>query len=544
MAQVETAVLARAREHYRRRAWSQAFRGLRAAHAAAPLGPDDLERLATSAYLIGRDDDYLDALERAYQAHLQCGQRLAGARCAFWLGMRLLMRGDAGRASGWFARGERLADEEGGECVERGYLLLPVAERWLRSGDNDRGFAAAATAVQIAQRFADADLLACALHQQGRALLEQGDMTRGLALLDETMLAVAGGDLSPIVTGLMYCSVIAACQRVFAVDRAREWTFALSRWCEEQSEMVEFTGVCQAHRAQILRMHGLWQEALDSAARVLEVAASATAAGEACYETAEIRRLRGELAAAEGAYQDASRYGREPQPGLALLRLAQGRVEAATAAIRRVAASPGPPCDRVQVLAAYVEIMLAAGDLAAAHAGCDELVAVAVRLDADAVRATAAYAHGTIDVAEHDAKAAIACLRDALAIWQAIDAPYRAARTRLAIALACRALGDEDGVRLELEAANAVFERLGARPDVVHVETLQRGVHAGAARDLTRRELEVLRLVATGQRNKEIAATLALSEKTIDRHVSSILAKLCVSSRAAATAYAHRNRLL
>ena len=540
--------LEKAREQYGRRAWTRAFASLTAADRVSGLGPEDLERLAMSSYLIGRDDDYLDALDRAHHAFLAAGDKLRAVRCAFWLGLRLMFRGETGRSTGWLARAERLIEAENGGCVERGYLLLCPATESLRAGDLASAYASATTALQIADRGGDCDLRTCALHLQGCVLLQQGQIARGLALLDEVMLAVTAGTLSPIVTGLMYCSVIDACQRVFAAGRAREWTLALSRWCDEQSEMVAFTGICLAHRTQVLRLHGAWDEALAAARRIFEPGAKiadGSAAAIACYEAGEIHRLRGELAAAEDAYRNASRHGREPQPGLGLLRLAQGRAPVAVAAIRRMTGATAGESERLELLPAYVEIMIAAGDVAAAHEACDELDTIAARLTTEVVTATAAQARGTLELAEHDAYAALTSLRRALAVWQAIDAPYAAGRARVSLALACGALGDEDGAALELDAARALFERLGARPDVEAVEKIRQQQASGAtAHGLTPRELEVLQLLATGKTNRQIAAALALSEKTIDRHVSNILAKLCVPSRAAATSYAYRNRLL
>ena len=354
----ETVELEAARAQCARRAWAQAFDALRAADRATGLCAEDLERLALSAYLTGRDDDYLDALDRAYQAHLRAGESLRGVRCAFWIGLRLLFRGDTGRASGWLGRAARLADAEERECVERGYLMLPTAEQSLHAGDSDCAYATATAAVEIAQRFDDPDLLTCALHLQGRVMLRQGHVARGLARLDEAMIAVTAGNLSPIVTGLMYCSVIDACQRVFAAGRAREWTFAMSRWCEEQSEMVAFTGVCFAHRAQIMRLHGSWHEALAQTRRAWErrnQGAARSAVAEASYEAGEIHRLRGDFAEAETAYRNANRHGREPQPGLALLRLAQGRMPVAAAAIRRATGTAADVLERIRLLPAYVD---------------------------------------------------------------------------------------------------------------------------------------------------------------------------------------------
>ena len=305
------------REHYERRAWTQAFEALAAADERALCAPT-ISSAATAAYVLGREDDYMKALDRAHQSHLHAGAKSCSARCAFWLGLHLFLRGETGRATGWLARAERLTQNE--DCVERGYLLLLPAEQSLRSHDLDSAHSTATAAIDIAERFGDPDLLTCALHLQGRVLLRRGQVARGLTLLDEVMLAVTAGTLSPIVTGLMYCSVIEACQQVLAAGRAREWTFALARWCEEQSEMVAFTGVCLAHRAQIMRLQGAWSEALCEARRAAERAAlvvNRPAAAAAWYEAGEVHRLRGEFAAAENAYRNASRNGREPQPGLA-----------------------------------------------------------------------------------------------------------------------------------------------------------------------------------------------------------------------------------
>jgi ATP/maltotriose-dependent transcriptional regulator MalT len=547
-----TSDLDQARRYHDRRAWSLAFDAFRTADRACELCADDLERFATAAYLVGRDEEYLAALERAHHAHLRQGRPLQGVRCAFWLGLRLLLRGEDGRAGGWFARAERLAGPQAA-CVERGYVLVPAAELAFHGGELEKAAALAASIEEIAGRFADLELLTCAQHVQGRVLLRQGDVARGLARLDEIMLSVTAQSLSPILTGLMYCSVIGACQEICAASRAREWTHALAGWCEQQPEMVAFTAACLVHRAEVMRLHGSWREALceaERAARRDPKLGNPTATATAFYEMGEIHRLRGDYREAEDAYRGASRYGREPQPGLALLRLKQGRPRLAAAAIRRVAGSAGTPLERVKVLLAHVEIMIATGDFGAAHAAADELERIAARFATELIAATAAQARGEIELVDGDAYTALAALRRALGLWQELRAPYHAARARVSIALACRALGDEDGAGLELDAARATFERLEAAPDLAHVDALRTSPTAAptatkmAARGLTPRELEVLRLVATGRTNRQIAADLDLSEKTVDRHVSNIFAKLDVPSRTAATAYAFRHRLL
>jgi len=543
-----TSELEQARQHHARRAWVLAFAAFKNADRASELCAEDLERFAQAAYLAGRDDDYLAALERAHHAHLSQDRRLQSVRCAFWLGLRLLFRGEGGRAGGWFARAERLIESETAACAERGYLLLPAVEHAIRGGDLDKAASIAAAIVEIAERHQDEELLTCSQLDEGLIFIRQGDVARGLARLDELMLAVTANTLSPIVTGLMYCAVIGACQEVCAASRAREWTYALSDWCGQQPEMMAFTASCLAHRAEVMRLHGAWSEALAEAERASrrDPQRDARSTAAAFYEIAEIHRLRGDVPEAEAAYRDASRYGREPQPGLALLRLEQGRAPIAAATIRRVAGTTQPPLDRVKVLPAYVEIMLAVGDLGAAHAAVDELEQTAARFATEFVAAAAAQARGEIEIADGAAHAALVSLHRALDLWQELHAPYPAARVRVAIGIACRALGDEDGGALELDAARAAFERLGAAPDLARVDSLRArapAAHTGA-RGLTRRELEVLKLVASGRTNRQIGADLDLSEKTVDRHVSNIFAKLDVPSRAAATAYAFRHRLL
>ena len=538
--------LDRARQHYRQRAWTDAFQALFRADQEIPLDAEDLELLAMSAYLIGRDDEYLSALERAHHAHLNAGQRACAVRCAFWLGLRLHFREETGRATGWLSRAERLLEPEAGECAERGYLLLPVVEQRIQSGDFESAYAVAADAAAIGERCGDADLIACARHQQGRIRLQQGQVEIGLALLDETMIAVTAGELSPLVTGLMYCSVIQACQQVYAIDRSREWTVALAQWCDGQPDMVAFAGVCQVHRSEIMQFQGAWPDAIEEArracARSQGVNRQATAA--AFYQQAELHRLQGAFAEAEEAYRNASRLGLEPQPGLALLRLAQERTEAAAAAIRRATGATADPLKRMSLLPAYVEIILAAGDIRDARNACQELGEIAQSFDTGVPGAIAAQACGAVDLAEGDAQAALGSLRRAFEVWHRIEAPYAVARARVLIGLACRALGDEDGAGLEIDAARSVFERLGATPDLARIESLLNGAPSGHAYRLTPRELQVLRLVAAGGTNKAIASKLSLSEKTIDRHVSNIFAKLDVPSRTAATAFAYQHKLI
>ena len=543
------------RECYACRRWQEAYRALVGADETAPLDAEDLERLATCAWLVGRDAEFLRLLERLHRIHLDTNDIERAARCTFWLSLGLFLRGDIGQATAWAARGQQLVEDR--DCVERGYLLLSLAEQQIRDGLSDVVETKALTAIGIADCFKDADLAAVARHVHGRLLILRGDSEAGLRRLDETMLAVVAGELSPIVTGLMYCSVIEACQQVYAIGRAREWTQAFSRTCEEQPEMLAFTSTCLVHRSEILQLHGSWAEAMTEACRACEraVQAGRKPPAAARYQQAEIHRLRGEFAEAEEAYRAASELGREPQPGLALLRMAQGRTDAACASMQRLVTATATD-DRLRLatlLPAHLDIMLALGRMDDARRACAELRAIAEMLDADLPRAMAAQAHGTIALAEGDAMAAAGPLRAAFDIWERLEAPYEAARVRVLIGLACRALGDEEASGLEFGAARAAFERLGAQPDLTRLATLAapaapepmpEGEGQSQGHPLTVREREVLRRVALGHTNKAIAAALGLSERTIDRHVSNILGKLDVPSRTAATARAYDRKLL
>jgi DNA-binding CsgD family transcriptional regulator len=539
--------LARGRESFTGRAWMDAYKSLSHADQEATLGAEDLELLATSASMIGRDDDCLDSLERAYRVHLEAGEALRAVRCAFWMGIILLMRGEMARATGWLGRAQRLVEREANDCVERGYLLVPVMLRYEAMGDWEAAYDTATDAAEIGERFGDADLLALTVHEQGCALIQQGQVEEGLGLLDEAMVAVTAGEVSPIVTGIVYCSVISGCQEVYALRRAQEWTAALTRWCEEQPDMVAFSGTCMVHRAEIMELHGAWRYALQEAQqarRRCEQGNNQAAAAQAFYRQGEVHRLQGEFSVAEEAYRDASLYGWEPQPGLALLRLAQGNHDAAAAAIRRVVDETTPPLKRARLLPAHVEIMLAVDDAAEARIACQELQEISIRYESAMLDAMVAHARGAVDLNEGDARAALLSLRPAWRAWQELEVPYEVARVRVLLGLACRALGDDDTASLELEAARDGFARLGAAPDLARIESLTRSATSDHGHRLTRRELQVLRLVAGGETNKAIATELVLSERTVDRHVSNIFTKLGVASRAAATAYAYKHQLV
>jgi DNA-binding NarL/FixJ family response regulator len=539
--------LERGRDAHARRAWTDAHESLLLADEREPLGPEDLELLATSAYMLGRDEEFVRTMERAHHAYAQSGEALRAVRCGFWLALALMLRGEIGRATGWLGRAQRIVDREGRDCVERGYLLVPLMLRQERSAEYDAAYATAAAAVEIGERFAEADLSAIALHVQGYARVRQGRIAEGLVLLDEAMVAVTAGELSPIVTGLVYCSVIESCQEAHALSRAHEWTTALTQWCDEQPDMVSFTGRCLVHRAEIMQLHGAWPAALEEARRAgrrFGQTMSTGGAAMAFYQQGEVHRLRGELELAEKAYREASRCGLEPQPGLALLRLAEGNATAAATAMGRLIDETTEPMKRARLLPVYVEARLAVGDLRAARRACGELDEISEGQESGILGAMAAHARGAVELADGDPRAALLALRPAREVWLELAVPYEAARVRVLIGLACRALGDHDSSALELEAAREAFAALGAALDVTRVDRLAETEPAVDPHGLTARELQVLRLLAAGQTNKAIAGELVLSKRTVDRHVSNIFGKLGVSSRAAATAFAYEHELV
>ena len=517
---------------------------MRADHLA-PLGAEDLERLAISAYMLGREDEWRHVLERAYRAHSEGGEARRAVRCAFWIGIQLALRGETGPATGWLGRAQRLLEREQGECVEQGYMLMPVVFQHEAEGDLEGAVATAPMAAEIGERFADPDLFALAIHTQGDILVRSGRVKEGLGLLDEAMVTVTTEPLSPVVTGIVYCGVILTCEQVYELRRAREWTATLTRWCESQPDLLAFTGRCLVHRAQLMQLQGSWRDALeeaDRAGRRLEKAMNRAAAAKACYLTGEIHRLWGQFEQAEEAYRQASQLGLEPQPGWALVRLVQGNAAAAAAAIRRALSETTDRLTRAGLLPAAVEIMLATGEVDDARSACRELDAIASEYETEMLSALGAHARGAVALAAGDAAAALGSLRRASQAWHELEAPYEAARTRVLVARACQALGDEEAFALELEAARNVFHELGAAPDVAWVAALE-GTPSDA-HGLSARELEVLRLVASGKSNKEIAAVLVISEHTVARHVQNIFNKLGVPSRTAAGAYAFEHDLV
>jgi DNA-binding CsgD family transcriptional regulator len=533
----------RARGSFERRMWGDAFAELSAAHCEGHLDVEDLERLAVAAYMVGRDDACEEAWIAGHHGWLRRNEPEHAARCAFRQALGLFFRGDLAPAMGWVARGGRLLEESRSDCVEQAWLRMLTALPRLFEGDADAG-ASFVEAGEIAERSADSDALMFALLGRGYSLIHEGRVAEGMALLDEAMVSVTADEVSPMLAGIAYCQVIALCQAVFDLRRAREWTEALTRWCGAQPDLVPFRGHCLVHRCEIFQLHGAWADARDSARQACERLAGPPAwdmLGSAHYQLAEIQRLQGELAEAEESYRQASLAGRDPEPGMSMLRLAQGRVDLALPAIRRALDEAEDSIARSRLLPACVEVTLEANDVEAARAVADELARIAAKLDAPYLNALATEASGAVLLVEGDRPAALTKLRAAHRSWRELDAPHQAARVRVLVGVACRQLGDGAGAELEFEAARRVLEELGARPDL---ERLARLVASSRPEGpLSPRESEVLTLVAVGKTNRAIATELFISEKTVARHVSNIFRKLGLSSRAEATAYAYKHGL-
>jgi DNA-binding NarL/FixJ family response regulator len=532
--------IAAARDTFARQAWKDAYVEFRAAEEArAQLDAEDLERVAVCAFMIGKAEESADAWMRAHVQWLRLREVRRAARCTFWLVLDLLTKGERAQARGWLTRTQQVLDASIGSCAEEGLLLVLLGRLRVHEKDIDGAQEAASRAIGLARRFDDSELQVFSRLILAQVVATRGDTAAATALFDEIMVAVTVGDVAPIGVGTVYCAVIEGCHVLLDLGRAREWTEALSRWCDAQPDLVAFRGTCLVHRVELLRLAGAWTQATAEAERACE-----WRAGAAFYQLAELHRLRGRFAEADVAYRQASEYGHTTEPGLPLLRLAQGDRAAAQAAIRRALGEPQPLCTRADVLSAAVEIMIDASDLETARAAADELVALTTHFEARYLRALSAHTSGSLLLAEADAAAALKLLRQAWMDWQEIEAPWEAGRVRVLLGMACRALGDEETARLEFDAARRVFERLGAAPDVARVNGLRAPSAAAGDGTLTSRERQILALIARGMTNRAIADALTISDRTVDRHVSNILTKLDVPSRSAATAYAYEHGLV
>jgi ATP/maltotriose-dependent transcriptional regulator MalT len=542
MAAVE--ILERARTLFAQQAWAESCRLFEAADRDHALDCEDLERLATAAYLAGRDDEGETFRERAHLGFVQRQDLEGAARSAFWLAFSLLQRGSRAPASGWLARAERILEERQLDSVVRGYLLIPSAIERIVRGDPAAACAMFGQSADIARRFDDRDLLALACHGRGRALIRLGQTAEGVAVLDEAMVAVLAGDVSPMLAGDVYCSVLEGCQEIFDLRRAYEWTASMARWCGGQQDLIRYRGECLLYRAEVMQLRGKWSDAAHDAHDACELLQARPVAGAAFYRVAEIHRLRGEFADAERAYTRANECGRKPFPGLSLLRLAQGDTQNAAASIRAVLVSTQARSARARILSAAVDIFLAAGDLDDARAAAAELSELAAALGAPLLVAASSHARGAVLLRENDMDGASAALRTAWEIWRDLEMPYEEAQTRLLMAVVCQRQSNRDGQRLELDAAKRILNQLNAAPALVETAPAPTRRTDRAVGSLSEREVQVLRLLAAGKTNRDIGDELFISEKTVARHVSNIFDKLGVSSRASATAWAYQRNLV
>jgi DNA-binding CsgD family transcriptional regulator len=523
--------------------WGDAFRLFSGVERDA-LDIDDLDRLATASYLTGHDEDAFGYWARAHQMCVDDGAVHRAAYFGMRLGQGLGFKGDFARCRGWIDRTARLLDDAGIDCVEQGYLEYGLAMiRLFEAGDVAGARAHFVQAGKIGARYVHRELVTLARIGEGRMLIYLGEIADGMALLDEAMVSIEARELGSLSTGDAYCTVIDACAELLDLVRCYSWTESFTRWCESQQELVLYRGHCFLHRAEMLELQGGWPEALVEARRAcdrLAAPVNPAAFAGACMVEGDLLRLVGDFAGADSAYQRANEFGRDPQPGLALLRLAQGRIDVAEAMIRRVVGETEDPMSRARMLGPCVEVILAAGDTVAARTAADELRVLAAELATPYLRAHAARTCGAVLLAEGHANTALVELRRAFNDFHALGVRYEAARTRLLIADACEALGDHDAAAMETTAAGSTLESLGATPTMGSITPPAASPPAG----LTERELEVLILLARGKTNRVIADELFISEKTVASHVSHIFTKLAVTSRSAATAYAYDHHLV
>jgi len=533
-----------ARADFERGDWIGAYDAWSAAEVGA-MSVDELEDLATCAELLGHHDEAVANLQRAFVASQSAGDLRAAVRVAFRISMTTATHGEPALAAGWTARAEGVLEQIGDDCPERGWVAFLRMFTALGRGDFPAAAAAADEAATVGRRHGDPDVTAMGVCSQGRLAIYAGRVSEGLALLDESIVRVLTGETHPIIAGHVYCTAIEGAQEISDFSRVAEWTSALQRWCAAQPGLLAFTGQCALHRGQLLRVRGEWGPALDElelAIRRYEQLGHDDAVGLAAYEAGEVLRLRGDLDEADAAYVRASDHGFDPQPGLAQLWLARGQGAAARGAIDRLLTETGGPVQRVRLLPAAVTVLLATGAVDQAREAAVELDFLATGFGCPHLAAAAAQAAGQVELAAGDASGALPYLRKAQQQWTRAEAPYDRAQARLLTGRALAALGDTESSRRELEAARTTFRRLGARPAAEEADALL--APASLPAGLTTREAEVLRLVASGRSNAQIAAGLVLSEKTVARHLSNIFSKLEVGSRTAATAYAFEHGLV
>lgn len=528
-----------ARKAYREGAWADATELFLTADAEKELDVDDLEALVWAAGISARDRVMLEGLERLYAHYVADVNHEQSARTAFWSGLRNMLIGEVGLGSGWLQRAAKHAEQTAPDCVQRGFLLLPRVYMLRGKGDYDTAIELADKAIAIGEQGDEPDLIAMAGSLKGGILFRLGRIDEGYVPIDEAMLLANSQRLSPVVCGIVYCEIVASCCRVLEMTRAREWTSILTDWCLRNPQAKAFNGVCQVHRAEVLQLEGHWTQALEEtkhASDGLNGTTEHTAMANAAYRRGEILRLRGEFAKSDAEYRLAGEIGIDPQPGLALLRLAQGRRDEAMAGIRRALETAGDMPRKAALLPAGIEIFIASNELAVAERLCGEMSDIAGRFGTEILARVADQGWASLALARGEFSDAVTALSRARSYWSQFGAPYLVARLRVDIARACAELGDAESAEREFDAAQKIFEDLGAAPDLARILEMREGTNTSNEEILTARERQVLGLIADGDTNRQIADKLDLSPKTVNRHVENIFGKLGVSSRAAAVA--------
>ncbi len=527
--------------------WKEIYQRLSKADQQGDLGPDDLQMLGLAAYLTGHDVQSFEIMERAHIGYADLNQIREAVRSAFWLGLMLINVGETGRSSGWMARGERLLNQARSDSAEKGLLMIPAALGALSGGQAGQAQSLFEEAVAIGEKFEDVDVMVLARLGLGQTLVRQGEVARGVKLLDETMVSLETEEVYPVVVGIVYCAVIETCRKIWDLGRAKEWTEALTRWCDINPEIVPFRGQCLVRRAEILQFHGEWDHALEGTAKACDLLTrppGEPAAGEAYYRKAELHRLLGDFEAAEVCYQEAAKLSRNPQPGLAMLRMTQGKLGAAVTSIRNTLKETTDQIRLAELLPWAINIMVEGNHMEEATEAVQQLNEIAQDFDSPYLQAMAAHCKGGVFFAKGNYQFALEQLQKALKMWNWLHFPYESALTRELKGLVYREMNDIDNSEAELLAAQWNFEQLRAVPDFERVSRLLAKEKKYEIHGLTLREVQVLKMLAAGKSNKLMANALFISERTVDRHVSNIYQKLRVSSRVEAASFALKENLL
>lgn len=538
---VATAHLGRAWELHRASRWEEACTEYAAADAEDPLAVEDLEAFAEAAQVTARGDEAVNLLRRVFDVRVSAGHLDEAAQAAFWIWWVLLNNNDTVEAGGWLKQASRIL---GPAMATSLWLRIPDAMFQEASGNRAHAGELLGAIVDEGQ----GEVVPWALCMWGQILIDDGRLQDGLDRLDEAMAVLHGKGLSPRVTPWIYCAAVRGCCLARDFARARAWNQSMAGWLDSLNSVGgAYLGNCRIYRSRLMLLNGAWPDALDE---IVEVCADLDGytgwiSGHAFYQLAEVQRQRGEWEAAEDAYRRAAEHGCPTQPGLALLRLAQGDLDAASAGVRRALTEVTARPDRIDLLKAAVTIHLGKGNIEAARDAVTELDEIAGEPTSSPIEAERSAAKGALALSQGDPGGALPFLRRAAGIWQEQDLPYETAKLNVLIGQACRALDDDDGAQLEFSAARETFERLGARPDLNQLDKVVAATVAGSeTHALSPREVEVLRLIARGKANRAIANELHLSERTVHRHVSNILTKLGVDSRTAAVTYGIKHRIV